>query len=100
RSAARGVHGHVVDQHRHAGRGRGGRAARPAAAHGHVEDDEVAVVGGAGPGRRVHLVRAHTVVLHAVHVPPQLLGGDATVPLDAVGVEGRLAGRARAGPVA
>ena len=62
RGAAAGrVDRDVVDEHRHAGAGRRGRAAaergREAAAHGHVEDHEVAVVGGVGPGRGVDLVR-------------------------------------------
>src|SRR6185437_8520880 len=99
-TAAGGVDGDVVDEHRHAGRRRPGRVTRPAAAHGDVEDDEEPVRGGVGPGGGVDLVLAHLVVLLAVDVPADLLRRDAAVPLDSVRVERRLAGRARAGAVA
>ncbi len=57
------------------------------------------MAGHVGPRAGVHLVLRDAVELLSVHVPAQLVGADATVPLEAVGVHGRLAARAGAGPV-
>lgn len=51
------------------------------------------------PRRGVELALADAVELLAVHVPAQLVGADAAVPFEAVGVHRRLAGRPRAGAV-
>src|SRR5690606_19990166 len=96
---------HVVDQHRVAGlggRGRGGEAGDPvreATADGHVQDDEVAgVAGHLRPRVRRQLALADAVVRLPVHIPAQLVRGDAGVPLERVGVEIARARAARTGP--
>ncbi len=80
------------------------RAGRPAAErrgeaapHRHVQDDEEAVVGGVGPGRRVHLIGRHRLVVDAVDVEADRLGAGRAVPLHGVGVEAGLAGGVGAG---
>src|SRR6185436_20651321 len=81
--------------------GRGRAAAergREAAAHGHVEDHEEAVVGGVVPGRGRDLVRVDGEEVGAVEVPADLLGRDAAVVFHPVRVEPGLA--AGAGPFA
>src|SRR5690606_34962561 len=97
-------HGDVVDDHgaaRDGGVRRGGAAGDPVrerAAHRDVEQQEVAAVRGhVVPGRGADPVLADGVVPLVVDVPAQLLGGDAAVPLEPVGVHPGLAGRAGAG---
>src|SRR6266498_4301022 len=72
---------------------------REGAAHGQVQDDEEAVVGGRGPGTGVDVGGAHGVEVDPVQVPLEGLGAGRAVPLHRVGVEARLAGGPRAGDV-
>jgi hypothetical protein len=57
------------------------------------------VAGHVAPRRRVDLVLRDAVELLVVDVPAELVGRDAAVPLEPVGVERRLARRPGAGPV-
>src|SRR5262249_48835887 len=103
--AAGGLPGRdIVDHHRlarHRGCGRtAAEGGREVAAHGHVQDDEEAVVGRVGPGTGVHVGRADLVELHPVEVEADGLRLDAAVPLQAVGVEASLAGGTGARPLA
>src|SRR5439155_5605070 len=95
-----GPHADVVHDHGFAGGRRAGGSApergRELATHREVEDDEEAVLGGVGPGARVHVGGPDGVELHAVEVPAQLLRVGGPVPLHRVRVEVTLAG----GPVA
>src|SRR5690606_25930607 len=91
----------VVHDHRVTGLGTGVRSAAEgvgeAAAHGDVQDDEVAVVRGVRPGRGVDLVGPDGVEVTVVEVEADLLHTGRAVPLQPVGVESGLAGGALTG---
>src|SRR5438046_1296230 len=94
----------MVDEQRAAGPGGvgggggAGDAVRETAAHREVEQEEVPVVGGPGPGVGVHLGGLDGVELPAVDVPVQRFGGGVgAVELQRVRMESGLAGGVRAG---
>src|SRR5256885_13744076 len=100
-AAAGRVHRYVVDDHRYPGLGRTGRTAaeraREPAADRYVENEEEPMVRGVVPGGRVDLVGVDREEVVAVQEPAQLLGRDAAVVLQGVGVEAGLA--SAAGPL-
>src|SRR5436309_14117411 len=58
--------------------------------HGHVEDDEEAVVGGVGPRVGRYLVRMDRSVVHIIEVKAKLIRLDTLIELDRIGVGGVL----------